>query len=1192
MPEIKWSEQQLQAITAQGGAVLVSAAAGSGKTAVLVERVLRRLEDTENPCDPAELLIVTFTRAAAAQLRQKLSTKLAERARLNPDCTDLRRKLLMLPSAQISTIDSLCARLVRENFNACGLPPDFRLLDETQSRALEAETMDELLNEAYENSMPEFIALTALFSDTHGDSRLESAILSLYNKARANPNPEDWLLNLIEPYKEEYDLHESTWGKLLIREASEALSCLLALHNQALPLFKDEPEVESIFSAAYLSDIALLTALQNKLSNSDWDEICTAFKSIKHDIRGKKPKEYDESPLFQMASLRRDKCKATLKKLRDSIFFLDERTSWKDSSQLYPIAWELVCLALRFGKILSERKRKRGMADFGDVQHFALQLLIEKDGEKTALAQSLSEQLSEILVDEYQDVNRVQEALFRALSRDESNLFFVGDVKQSIYRFRQAEPAIFLERRRFLAPYIPLPLQKEAEATDYPKGGKIILGRNYRSAPGITSCVNYIFSHLMQMRAGEIDYTEDEYLIPNRTETRDLSNTMPCNDNPDVIFRLLRTEKGEDRDMQQARYCAKFIDDLLSSKRLIEDGGTLRPIEPGDIAILMRSPKKKAAAYVAALARLDIPCYTELSGGFFNTNEIRLALSLLQVIDNPVQDIPLLAVLLSPLFGFSEDEIAAVHNSQFIIRNKGVFSDSLYHRVVTAAKENNRFADFLRIIRQWRNLSLTMPCSLFLRRLFDESGLWPIVLAMKNGARRQANLQKLEELAAQSNDAEHPGLSGMLRFLEVVRARGQDMDCAPLPADNSAVRLMSIHKSKGLEFPVCIVADIGRAFNTEDGKKSAVFSPGAGLGLKLREGDAFGTYPTLPHTAARLEARELDCAEELRLLYVAATRAKDLLVFIGTPTAANTTPEVLLASAAAILPASGLFLPYAVRSANSYLGWLLPVMAIKNAECRMQNYDSHFNFDLDFCIDDIPAKEDMQEAVFDFPPADIEAVKIIRERMEWVYPVAAPEGMPAKQSASSFARGDYPDKVAESRPMFLEQKTRDAAQRGTLLHWVLERLDFAKAVQDFAGTLAGIDPESGMDAQSLTATEKKMLEKFIKSNLIKRYLASSYRRRERQFTVRLPVCELYTEHDNCTEKITVIGSADCVFEEDGALVIVDYKTDRAAPEELLRRYAPQLRVYAKALAICEPLPVREAILYSLRSGKSISVPLD
>jgi ATP-dependent helicase/nuclease subunit A len=1187
MADFKWSVAQEQAISACGGAVLVSAAAGSGKTAVLVERVLRRLEGARcnaRACDPAELLIVTFTRAAAAQLRQKLSTKLAERARLNPENMELRRKLLLLPSAQISTIDSLCGRIVRENFSACGLPPDFRLLDDAQSRALEAETMDALLHGAYEASEPDFTALTALFSDAHGDNKLEGAILSIWGQARANPNPEEWLGALLAPYQALHatPLREGIWAQLLLREADEALDSLLLLHKEALPLFAQEAAVNAAFTAAYLSDAALLEHLRNKLADGSWDDICAAFAAVKYEARGKKAKAYEESPMWTWAGKRRDKMKESLKKLRSGLFFLDEETICADTSRLLPLARELIRLALRFDEDFTARKRERGWADFGDVQHLALRLLINPDGSETELAAALSVQFAEILVDEYQDVNRVQEALFRALSRDGANLFFVGDVKQSIYRFRQAEPAIFLERRESLAPY-----------TDGAPGGKVILGRNYRSLPGVTACVNYIFAALMQTRAGEVDYTQDEYLIPHRTALSGVAYNAP----PDVVFRLLRTEKG-DRSEQQARYCAKLVEDLIASERQIEDGGTVRPVQPGDIAILMRSPKKSAALYAAALGRRGILCRTELSGGFFEANEIRLALSLLQIIDNPVQDVPLLAVLLSPLFGFSEDEAAALAPAT---------GESLYRRIVAADGEQDsgfpelplRCSDFLRALGEWRSLSLALPCGLFLRRLFEESGLGAVVCAMKNGTRRQANLRKLEELAAQSNSAERPGLSGLLRFLEAIRERGGDMDSAPLAESGGAVRIMSIHKAKGLEFPVCIVADIGKSFNAEDGKKAAVLSPKAGLGLKLREGDAFGVYPTLPHTAAKLERRALDRAEELRLLYVAATRAKDLLVFVGAPASSSTTPEAVLAAAAAALPIGERFPAWAVRGANSYLDWLLPVFlrhpdanTLRSAAGFAELNAQSAAFTLDAQADEIPPEEAARETAAELPAANIELTAEIRARMDWRYPASAPEGMPAKQTASSFAKSDYPDKVAQARPTFLEPDTRGAAQRGTLLHWVLERLDFAAALPDLPSALAEITPEGGLDAQSLTASEKNMLRRFFESDIVRRYLASPRKQRERQFTARIPLGELYPEHAECTEKITVIGAADCVFEENGELVIVDYKTDRAAPDELLHRYAPQLRVYAKALALCEEMPVREAVLYSLRAGSLIDIPLD
>ncbi|MDR1805369.1 MAG: UvrD-helicase domain-containing protein [Clostridium sp.] len=1150
MSNIVWSERQLAAINARGGAVLVSAAAGSGKTAVLVERVLRRLEDTQNPCDPSQLLIVTFTRAAAAQLRQKLSVRLAERARRHPELPQLRRKLLLLPSAQISTIDSLCGRLVKENFNACSLPPDFKLLDDAQSRAMEGDAMDELLQEAYAQENEGFAALSALFGDARGDDKLEGVILSIYRQAQANPNPREWLHSLLAPYEENCPLRDSVWGKAIVREADEAIESLLALHNEALPVLEQEEEVAASFGAAYASDIAILSGLRHELAQGAWDDICARLEGTKLVSRGRAPKGYEQTELFLWAEKRRDRVKKTIKKLKAELFFLNEKTVREDTALLLPQARELIRLAEGFEEKLKRRKIERGCADFGDVQHLALGLLIDEKGQKTPLAKALSEQFAEILVDEYQDVNRLQEALFRALSRDESNLFFVGDVKQSIYRFRQAEPGIFLERRDSLAPYDP----------EEKRGGRVFLAQNYRSLPGVTGFVNTVFSALMQKRAGELDYTEEEYLVPFRRAE---------GEKPDVIFRLLRTGEG-DRDEQQARYCASLVEKLLSQGRRAED-----------IAILMRSPRKKAALYKAALERRGIACQTELSGGFFETNEIRLALSLLQVIDNPLQDVPLLAVLLSPLFGFCEDDAAEISLLE---------GDGLYSKILLAANQDSRYDELLKFLAKWRKLSLAMPCALFVRRLFEESGLFSIVQAMKNGAGRKANLQRLAELAEQSLDAESPGLSGLLRFLDAIKERGLSLDAAN--TQGGGVRLMSIHKSKGLEFPVCIIADIGRGFNTAGAKSAAICAPKGGLGLKLRQGDAFGVYPTIQHTAAKLETAELDRAEELRLLYVAATRAKEQLCLIGATDRAGSTAESLMEKAAAAMPLSGGFFPaHSVRGQGSYLGWLLAALGLPHVPGYVKPPLENQAFRLDFRIDDIPPEEGAVEPELDFPPPDEAMLAEIRKCLNWQYPSTVPAGIAAKQTASSFAKGDYPENIAQRAPAFLQAEQKSAASRGTLLHWVLERLDFPAAFRDFEAALGEIAGEGGLDVKQLTGAEKQMLRDFAQSEIVGRMAASGRLERERQFTARLAVEELYPEHSGCREKITVIGAADCVFEEDGGLVVVDYKTDRASAEQLLGRYAPQLRVYALALSKCKEMPVKAVLLYSLRNREEVEVRL-
>ncbi|MCL2024077.1 MAG: UvrD-helicase domain-containing protein, partial [Oscillospiraceae bacterium] len=1019
--------------------------------------------------------------------------------------------------------------------------------------ALEAEIMERVLHEAYEENREEFLKLTGLFSDTRGDDRLEQAILSIYGKARANPNPVQWLDNLLVPYGGERPLGESLWGRILLREAREGIDALIEVHKEGLQLFGAETEVHGSFRGAYISDIALLERLGEKIAQGNWDQARQAFGDIRFARKDSKPKGYANSSLYDFADKRRDYCKDTLRKIRDEIFLFDEKTATEDALEILPMARELIAVVKRFDALLATRKREEGRADFGDIQHLALRLLLNTDGTKTPLARAFSQQFTEILVDEYQDVNRLQEALFVVLSDDEKNLFFVGDVKQSIYRFRQAEPNIFLERRDAL------------DKSESKQGGKIILGKNYRSSPSITSCVNYLFARLMQPRAGEIDYNEEEFLFPQRekSENDEWSDSFSA----DCQLRLLRTTKDEDRDVQQARYCARYIRGLLDSGREV-DG---RPIEVGDIAVLMRSPQKRANVYAAALTALNIPSSTELGGGFFDSAEIRLAMSLLQVVDNPVQDIPLLSVLLSPIFGFSEDFVAEISRKK---------EGGLYKKLAAARQENSAVEEFLLCIENWRTLALALPTELFLARLFEESGLWSIVLAMKNGKRRRLNLQKLQEFSANSNNWGRPGLSGFLRFMDALRERGQDIEAAPLPpSGDSAVRIMSIHKSKGLEFPVCIVADIGRGFNIEDSKQAAVISPRAGLGLKLRQDDVFGLYPTLAHIAACQEVRGQDRSEELRLLYVAATRARDMLVFVGTAPH-NTTAERFLTSTNA-KSLAGKQSPYSVRKASSYLEWILPHFLDENG-CQR-----HVDFPLDARIADVPLFEEQGEENLALPETDKLLAEKIRADMEWQYTQNAPEGMPAKQAASSFAKSDYPERIAESRPDFLDTQLKTAAQRGTLIHWVLERIDFSAG--DIDQALAKIVPDGNLDPKSLSGNEKKMIANFLKSDIVRRILASPNYRRERQFTARLPVNELYPEYPDCRQKITVIGAADCVFEEDDKLVIVDYKTDHAPPEELLRRYTPQMCVYAKALALCEGKEVKEVVVYSLRRGMELRI---
>lgn len=1179
---VNWTTDQRHAIECRKGSVLVSAAAGSGKTAVLVERVIRRLTDKDNPCSAEDLLIVTFTRAATAQMREKIGAAILKRLSEDPTDRHLRRQYMLLPFAKICTIDSFCNDLVRENFHALGISPDYSLLDNETAVIMKNDVCEAMLERAYEeDSDGSFSGLSDMMSSGSSDEDFAKLIIKMYDISTAYPFPDLWLDSLIGEYSQP-DINKSRWGGIIKKYVCDMLDYCVSSSRDMMTAMESDPIVADAYGAAVQSDINMYAELREKI-NSDWDEALEAFKTVKYMSLGRVPKGY-ESETKNVVTTARKKLKDLLKKV-PGIMCVSSEEHADDMRLLRDPVTKLIELVKQFGREYSAEKDKMNSADFSDILHRALNLLAVSDGSggyiKTDLARELSSHYVEILVDEYQDINEAQDMIFRAISADENNLFTVGDVKQSIYRFRQAMPEIFLRRRSTTHSF---------ESGKYPLG--ITLGSNFRSRVGVTSCVNYIFRQLMSTEAGELEYDDSEAL--------NAAAKYPERDTPDCELHVV-TDKGNRADTleAQARYVARYIERTVrEGKMLVTKGGALHPASYGDFCILLRTAKNVSSVYANALSERGIPVFSPETGGFFEAAEISFILSLLRVLDNPVQDIPLAAVMLSPLFGFSAGELADIRASAKERLEAGE-TEPLYRSVTASADEGSKkAAAFLKKIESLRRLSLTLSAGELVRRVCEETGFDAIVGAMPDGERRRLNVGLLCDYAEKYEAAGNLGLSGFIRFIDKVARTSGDLATAARPSENAdIVRIMTVHQSKGLEFPICILADMQHAFNERDNTESVLISSSAGLGMKRRTEDGISVYDTASRRAAVITSERMGRSEEMRVLYVALTRAKENLVMVTSVP----NPEKGLAKVAVECGIGERANPFAVLRMNNFSDLVLTALMRHPAADELRKLSGvdvpiflseKDRFKLKVVVSDSESfmTESANEQKIAAKPVFFNEVQA---RLDYSDPRSVLSSVPAKRAASDGSeRGINREYFASSRPAFMSSGGLTPAQRGTATHKFMQFSNYAAARAGIESELARLVDGGFLSEDEGKAVNIGAAKRFFMSPLAERIFASDNVMREKKFASLFPAKFFYPEltGEAAEEKIVVQGIADCVFVEDGELVIVDYKTDTGVDAEaLLDRYSAQLEIYREALSQALGMPVKETLLYSFFMNSTVKV---
>lgn len=1172
MPE--WTEEQKKAIDSRDGTILVSAAAGSGKTAVLVERVIRRLMDKEKPCSAEKLLIVTFTRAATSQMKERIFSAISDKLRENPDDDNLKHQLVMLPFANISTIDSFCGDIVRENFHSVDLTPDYRLLEGAELKLVEADAVSRTLDELYKENSPEFAELNNILTDTTNDAALSELIQKLYKNAMAFARPDVWLDSLVEEYNSNLSLRESRWGEILINQASETVKQCRAIAEKMEACTEENEIVKEKYGATVDDITAYISKAEEILETGEWDDLCELFSEVKFKSLGRISKD-DASPQSEFVKAQKTNVSDKLKKL-SNIFCISEEENREDMIYLKPVAEKLVSAVKRYAEVLKEEKQKINSVDFSDISHLALDLLLTYDGDgnpvKTQLAKNISEKFDEILVDEFQDINELQSSLFRAVSKDDTNMFTVGDVKQSIYRFRQAMPEIFLRRRDKMENYVE---------GNYP--AKIILDRNFRSRKGVTENVNFVFRQIMSKDAGGLDYNRDEELVA-------AADYEPCVYPQTELHIIGGLDERVNRSFE-AQHVADIIKGIIDEKMQVKCRDGMRDVRFGDICILMRSfSGGKAELFAEVLANNNIPAYVSNRSGFFAASEISLMLNLMRIIDNPVQDIPLLAVMFSPFCGFTADELTKMRIDE---RNK-----PLYHCVVKAAENGHKkSASFLSSLENIRMLSSTLSCSDFLRELYDVTGCKAIANAMPNGSQRNANLNMLLDYAAKYESSGKRGLSGFIRFIDRVQRQNEDLEAASdISEAADVVRIMTIHKSKGLEFPVCILADLSTLRNNDNKRSITAFHPDYGICFNRRDARTKCMFRTLGKKALEIAENQASVSEELRVLYVAMTRAMERLICV---TRYDNIEKKLKEFALAVNDTKP-FSPFWIQNRNCMADWITAAFmrhpdatVLRNiAEAELPILPAAESLRVEI-INSVEQTEKAEEEATDEVQPDKEMLAEIEERMAYEYPFASLSSVKAKSAPSDFEKTDFDTNFFKlKKPAFLSKSGMNAASKGTATHKFMEFFDYSAENQSVDWQIEKMLTENRLTPEEAQVLERDKLSRFFAGEIAARIKKSPLLMREKKLTVGIKAGELYPElPDNVKDEMVVIqGYVDCAFEENGALIIVDYKTDRGVTmEELSRRYRSQLKMYERAMAECTGKKVKGTLIYSFENDDFIEI---
>lgn len=1125
-------------------------------------------------------------------MREKILEAIYKKIEENPEDENLQKQVILLNKASISTIHSFCLDVIKNNFYEIDVSANTRIADDSEILLLQQEVIDDLFEEKYEEEDSNFIKLIKTYTKYNQDEVLKDLILRVYSYIQASPFPEEWLEEQIEKLNIEdgTNFSDTVWGKIITENANQILEdSILKLQNIRTKMTRF-PELDK-FTAKIEDDIDKYTYIQNNLS--DWDTAVEAINTLKNATWIKDQKITND--LKDEAKDVRESTKDEFKKVK-KLMNCSSEEAVQDIKYMYPILKMLKDLILEFSQKFYQRKREKNIMDFSDMEHLALKILVKKDENgnivKSEIAKKYENKFEEIAIDEYQDSNLVQEYILTSVSRG-NNIFMVGDVKQSIYKFRQARPKLFLDK---YDNYKLDPVNGEDR--------KIQLFKNFRSRSNILDFTNLVFEDIMSRELGNIEYNQDEYLnlganfeeIQNQDYKTELE-ILDLSEENDDIWKTDEEETEEEQEkvedvVLEARFVARKIKELIDSKYQIIDKKTgRRDIQYKDIAILLRTSSGVANVYEKEISELEIPVYSDSSSQYLQSVEIETIMSLLRIINNPMQDIPLVTVMRSPIGNFTDNELIEI---RMVDRNSSFYEALLKSDLEKAHR-------FLNLLKELREDEEYMTLDEWIWNIYTKTGYMNYVNLMPNGALRVSNLRMLFERAKQYEEASFKGLYNFINFIDKIKFNQEDLKAAKIIGENeNVVRIMTIHKSKGLEFPVVILAGVGKQFNFRDLNGKILLDQDLGMGPQYIDSDRYIEFKTLAKKALAIKAKNEAISEEMRILYVALTRAKEKLIIVGRQKDVNkkmSEKQKLLEIYSTI--DDNKINPYLLQKYKTYLDWL-ELIYLKEGVANTKNlFTVNINKREKTSVKIENEVEDISEKIIKESNKnnDEQEKEKIKEILNWQYKHQSVEGIPTKTSVSKLKEEREQEIQITQEPKFINEEVKTkltGAQKGTLIHLCLQKMKETEEynlekITELIEELKDKEIITEIEAQNI---DKEKLLEYTNSQLWTELKQAKEIHKEHPFYINIKASRIYNQiNKEDDEEILVQGVIDLFFiDKDDKLILVDYKTDYVQNEnELVEEYKGQLDLYKKALEQSLNKKVDKMCIYSVYLNKLIEI---
>ena len=1201
MAEVKWTNEQLQAIQEKDSNILVAAAAGSGKTAVLVERIIHKIIDEQMDID--KILVVTFTNAAASEMRERILEAIYKKLEENPENVHLQRQIILLNKASICTIHSFCLDVIHNHFYEIDLPSNFKIADTAEIDLLKQEVLDDLFEQKYTENDKDFIELLENYTNYRGDEALQELVLKIYKFIQSSPFPIKWLQEKLELLKiEDKDISQTIWGKLIIQAVEDDIQESIMQLETVKSKMALYPEMTKFYQKI-CEDLIIIKDLQNYNS---WDELYIKllnFNFSKWPVDKKVTNDLKED-----SKEIRDKVKKHIKEKTAKLLSCPQEQAVKDLKIITPILEKLANLVTEFTKNFAEKKKEKNCIDFNDIEHFALKILLDENNNPTEVAKKYKEKFEEIAIDEYQDSNLVQEAILTSISKG-NNIFMVGDVKQSIYKFRQARPELFLQK------YDEYKNKEEKTQED---NLKIQLFRNFRSRQNILNITNLVFESIMSKELGDINYNENEYLnygasYPEPEEIKNYAGIAELDiidlkeDESITAFEGEEDEEEQERvedDVLEAKFVANKIQELLNSDYMVFDKKLgYRKIRPKDIVILLRATSNLSPIYEKEISDLELPVFSDTSGTYLDTVEIQTILSVLKIIDNPLQDIPLVVVLRSSICNFTDNDLITIRLTD---RNCNFYEALIKTRLICDGDLKNKIESFLEKLEKWKSISQYMPLDEFIWQIYLDTGYYQYVGLLPNGAMRQANLKTLFEKAKQYEKASFKGLFNFIQFIDKLKKQNGDLASAKLIGENEdVIRIMSIHKSKGLEFPVVFLCNSHKKFNMQDLNDIILLHQDIGFGPTIMDTTKKIKYSSIAKDAIKLKMKQETLSEEQRILYVALTRAKEKLYITGrskdfTKYVQDKNKVLEMYESENIKLDAKL-----MKKANSYLDWIMYVylfnqgrtITLKGEQYKLSdiitlNVSNKKDLLKTLAKEEVVEQIDLKEKIGQIlkNKSDEENKKsdqALKELLEWKYDYIVDTTLPTKSSVTKIKqekikleemlKGIESEEVEYKKsytPKFMqEDKKISSAEKGTLVHLCIQRLDERKdyELKDIQNMILNLVEKEIITQNEADAIDVNLIYQYTKSQLFEELRQAKEVHKEQPFYINIPAKDVVSEAENSKKNILVQGIIDLYYiDKNDNLVLIDFKTDYIsnepnAKEKILEKYKVQLEIYKTAL---------------------------